>query len=47
MQQKFRFYNKNLKIFPKYLVNACTFDLTVFILSKCTQHLTLLACVFL
>ena len=29
MQQKFQFYNKSLKIFPKYLVNACTFDLTV------------------
>ena len=36
----------NLKIFAKYLVDACTFNLTVFILSQWTQHLTLLASVF-
>ena len=37
---------KKLKIFAKYLVDACTFDLTVFVLSQLTQHLTLLSCVF-
>ena len=40
LQQKF-------EIFAKYLVDACIFDLTVFILSQWNQHLTLLSCVFL
>ena len=39
LQQKF-------ENFAKYLLDACTFDLTVFILSQWTQHLTLLPCVF-
>ena len=43
MQQKFQFYNKNLKVFPKVgkLVMA-TLDLTVCILWQWTQHSTLL-----
>ena len=44
--KNFNFTTKNLKIFAKYLVDACTFDLTVFVLSQLTQYLTLLSCVF-
>ena len=46
MQQKFQCYNKNLKIFAKYQVDACTFDLSFYFVTINSTFDTASLCFF-